>query len=135
MGGDRTGNSPQDGARLEGAVNLSGLEIRNPKPETNSKGGKGKKSKALRLGAVLSFGHLDLELVSDFGFRISDLSGGRRLAPSINLIANLPARARILSRYGTASPALFRSGGGRFEFYQSRRQAAFSPTLAHAPDS
>src|ERR1017187_792182 len=38
------------------------------------------------------------------------------------------------SRYGTASPAVFRGCGGNFEFHQGRRKAAFSAALAHAPD-
>jgi hypothetical protein len=50
-------------------------ETRNPKYETNSKGGKGEKPETARFGAVLGFWHLNLGFVSDLGFRVSDLGG------------------------------------------------------------
>src|SRR2546427_13175889 len=45
-----------------------------------------------------------------------------------------PVSARLRMAYGTASPAVFRGGSGRFELHQGGRKAAFSPTFADAPD-
>jgi hypothetical protein len=45
-------------------------EIRNPKPETNSKGGKGKKYKTAGLSALILW-PWDLGFVSSFEFRVS----------------------------------------------------------------
>src|ERR1035441_9440336 len=72
-------SSSSRGARNRVVTHSAGLlrpksEIRNPKPETNLKGGKWKKSKTVGASAVLSLSPSDLGFVSGFGLRISDLS-------------------------------------------------------------
>ena len=64
---------------LEASTNLAGWksEIRNPKPETNSKGGKRKKPQTAPPDAVLDICPSDFGFVSDFGFRVSDLIGNQ----------------------------------------------------------
>src|ERR1022692_1635754 len=59
----------------------------------------------------------------------------RRDVEHLNAIDRLLMRLKLLncrSRYGTASPAVFRGCGGNFEFHQGRRTAEFSAALAHA---
>jgi hypothetical protein len=60
-----------------------------------------------------------------------------RSAERLNAIARLLMRLILLScwsRYGTASLAGFRGRGGKSEFHQGRRKAAFSAALTYAPN-
>src|SRR6267378_4183639 len=61
----------------------------------------------------------------------------RRNVERLHAIDRLLMRLNSLTsslQHGTASPAVFRGCGGKFEFHQGRSEAPFGATLPHAPD-